>query len=47
MFKNRERPAKVDKKRAIASAHLHLVPAGTPENAHTHMVFADLRFVLP
>ena len=23
------------------------VPAGTPENAHTHMVFADLRFVLP
>ena len=30
MFKNRERPAKVDKKRAIASAHLHFVPAGTP-----------------
>jgi hypothetical protein len=30
MSRDRERPAKIDKKRAIASAHLGLVQAGTP-----------------
>lgn len=27
---NRERPARADKKRSIASAHLYLVPAAAP-----------------
>jgi hypothetical protein len=30
MSRDRERSAKIDKKRVIASAHLDLVPAGTP-----------------
>jgi hypothetical protein len=30
MSRDRERPRRGDKKRAIASAHLHLVAAGTP-----------------
>jgi hypothetical protein len=29
--RDRERPVKDEKKRAIASAHLDLVPAGTPD----------------